>query len=464
MQRVHFRALFAIGVLALLLPLLAACGGSSEETPTTAPTQAPQATATETAEATATQTAEATAEATPTESPTATASPSGSTGGLKIGMLVSFTGDLSDFGPAFYNAAEVAVNEINEAGGVLGQPITLVRGDDGTSPQQGQEEARRLIEVEGVHAIIGAPASGVTLPVAEAVTGPANIVQISSSATSPALTVANDNDFLFRTTISDAAQGVVLAGLAQEQGYTSACTLYTNNAYGQGLSEVFSKAFTDGGGTITAQVPHEQEQTSYAAELAECAAGNPDVLVAISYPESARVYLREAVEQGLVQNFLFVDGTKSDQMFADLGGQNFEGMFGTAPGALDTDIGQAFDASYEAQFGQRPELPFLRETYDAVYLIALAAEKAGSTDSTAIRDALRDIANPPGETINPGVDGWAAAVAAIQAGQDVNYEGAASPADLDENGDVLKGAIEVWQIVNGEIQVQETRNIDLTGS
>ncbi|MDI3339666.1 MAG: ABC transporter substrate-binding protein [Sphaerobacter sp.] len=437
--------------LALLLPLLAACGGPESE-PTTAAGETPT---TSSQAGTASPTAAAAA------SPAAD-TPAASGEALKIGMLAPFTGDLSDFGPAFWNAAMLAVEEINSAGGVLGQSVELIRADDGTSPQQGVEEARRLIEVEGVSAIIGAAASGVTLPVAESVTGRAGIVQISPASTSPALTTANDNDFLFRTTISDAAQGVVLAALAKEQGFTKACTLYTNNAYGQGLSETFAEEFEAQGGTVTAQVPHEQEQASYASELATCTADNPDVLAAISYPESARVYLREAIEQGLVQNFLFVDGTKSEEQFADLGWQYFEGMWGTAPGALDTDAGEAFDAAYEQKYGRRPELPFLRESYDAVYVIALAAQQAGSTDPTAIRDALRDIANPPGETILPGPDGWAQALELIAAGQDVNYEGAASPADFDANGDVLKGAIEVWRVENGAIVVKETRQIDLS--
>ncbi|MFO7271359.1 MAG: ABC transporter substrate-binding protein [Sphaerobacter thermophilus] len=442
--------------ITLLLPILAACGGDGESEPTTAAE-------TPTTSGGTTETATPAPSGSPAASPTSSDStPTASGEALKIGMLAPFTGDLSDFGPAFWNAAMLAVEEINSAGGVLGQPVELVRADDGTSPQQGVEEARRLVEVERVSAIIGAAASGVTLPVAESVTGRSGIVQISPASTSPALTDANDNDFLFRTTISDAAQGVVLAQLAQEQGFQTACTMYTNNAYGQGLSEVFAREFERLGGQVLAQVPHEQEQASYAAELATCTEGNPDVLAAISYPESARVYLREAVEQGLVENFLFVDGTKSEEQFADLGWDVFEGMWGTAPGALDTEVGDAFDARYEEAYGRRPELPFLRESYDAVYVIALAAQKAGSTDPAAIRDAIREIANPPGETVTPGPEGWARALELIAAGEDINYEGAASPADFDDNGDVLTGAIEVWRVQGSAIVVQETREIDLT--
>ena len=104
-------------------------------------------------------------------------------------------------------------------------------------------------------------------------TGPGKIVQISpASPPRPRLTDANDDDFLFRTTISDAAQGIVLANLAQDEGLSTVCTLYVNNAYGKGLSNAFTAAFTALGGTVTKEVPHEQSQTTYATELGECAA------------------------------------------------------------------------------------------------------------------------------------------------------------------------------------------------
>jgi len=390
-------------------------------------------------------------EGTPTAAKTAAAkTPVAATpsakGPLKIGLLDSFTGDLSDFGVPHENAVRLAAEEINAAGGVLGKPIEIVTGDDATDPSQGVSEATRLVQIEGVHAIIGALASGVTLPVAESVTGPNKILQITHASTSPALTEANDNDFLFRTTISDAAQGVVLAQLAKDLGLDSVCTMYINNAYGQGLSEIFTENFEKAGGSVPAQVPHESQQATYASELTKCTSEGPDALAALAYPQSARVFLREAVEAGNVKTFLFCDGTKSPEMFADLGWDLFNGMSGTAAVSLEVAAGTAFDAAYTAEYGETPALPYLREVYDAVYLISLAAEKAGSTDSTAIRDALRDVANPPGETISPGTDGFKAALKLLGEGKDINYEGAAGPVDMDENGDVLIGAIEVWHV------------------
>jgi ABC-type branched-subunit amino acid transport system substrate-binding protein len=383
---------------------------------------------------------------------------------LRIAVLFPFTGDLSDFGQPFLQAAELAVNQINEAGGVLGQPMELVQGDSATSPQQAVEEARRLIELEGVSAIVGPAGSGETLPVAESVTGPSGVLQITMSATSPALTIANDSDFLFRTVISDAAQGLVLGDLARELGYESACVMYVNNAYGQGLSEAFAARFTEQGGTVTAQVPHEQEQASYASEVATCTDGDPDVLVAPAYPESARVFLRELVEGGDPPAVLFTDGTKSPDMFEELGWDVFEGSYGTAAGSPETDAGTEFDQAWQDAYGEMPALPYLKEINDAVYLIALAAEKAGSTDPTAMRDALREIANEPGTVVGPGVEGWPVAVEAVGAGDDINYEGAAGSVDFDENGDISKGTIEVWKVEGGQIVTDETRDVDLTAA
>jgi branched-chain amino acid transport system substrate-binding protein len=141
----------------------------------------------------------------------------------------------------------------------------------------------------------------------------------------------------------------------------------------------------------------------------------------------------------------------SPDMFEELGWELFEGMSGTSPGATDPARGQDFTAAYDAEFGTRPAMPFMREVYDAVYVIALAAEKAGSTDSTAIRDALRDVSNPPGEVANPGVEGFTSALELIAAGTGINYSGAASEIDFDAAGDVPQGAIQVWEIEAGAV-------------
>ena len=371
---------------------------------------------------------------------------------LIVGHLNTVTGSLSYFGPEQNNSVELAALHVNQAGGVLGAQMIIVTGDTATNPAQGVIAARALVDVEGAVAIVGALASGVTLAVAQSVTVPKQRLLISPASTSPAITVLEDDDFLFRTTVSDAAQGVVLARLAWENVYETAGIMLINNAYGEGLADQFEETFASLGGRVTGKVPHEDSQPTYTSELEKATEGDPDVLLAISYPGQAEVYLRESLEGGYSDTFLFVDGTKSPEMMEVVGWDALEGMLGTAQGSPDSPSLREFQGSYAAVHGAPPKHPFIAENYDAAVLIALAAAKAGTTtDSVAIRDALRSIANPPGEAVGPGVEGIKKALMLIDEGKDINYEGAAGTVDFDENGDVT-GYIEIWKVEGGEIK------------
>ena len=373
---------------------------------------------------------------------------------LKIGALVPLTGDLEWVGPGLLKAAQLAAKHVNDAGGVLGGQVQILQGDTQTDPDVGVAEALRLIDTEGVTVIVGAACSGVTVAVAENATVPRGVLQISPASTSPAITTLADNDLLFRTPLSDAVQGSVLAKLARERGYQTASTLYLNNPYGQGLSDVFAGEFEARGGELLAAVPHEEGQPSYLTELQTATASNPDVLAAISYPNEAIVYLTEALQNGLIDQFLFVDGTKSqdiiDAVCGVIGAGCLDGMYGTAPAWLDSPAGLAFDAAYEAEYGEAPPV-YARATYDAVILAALAAEAAGSSDSSLIRDALRGVAGPGGEVVGLADGGIGHALDVVGLGQDVNYEGASGCVDLDVNGDVTCGAMEIWRIEDDTI-------------
>ncbi len=446
-----YRKLVAVLVIAMLV-VAVACDG--EEEPTSAPTATEvmmQPTATEAMmEPTATEAmmeptaTEAMMEATATEAMMMLEDP------LIIGHLNAFTGSLSYFGETHLNAVNLAAKHINDAGGIHGAQIVVIEKDTGVNPVQGVDAARALVSVDGAVAIVGALASGVSLAVAEAVTIPEGILQVTGASTSPAITVLEDNDFFFRTAASDASQGVVLAQVAQGLGYSNVGIMYVNNAYGDGLAAQFEETFTSLGGTVSAKVPHEDSQPTFTSELEKATEGSPDVLIAMSYPGQAEVYLRESIEGGYADKFLFVDATKSPEMMEVVGWDLLEGSLGTAQGAPDSPALEAFLSAYEDAYGDL-EHPFTAETYDATVLIALAAAKAGSTtDSAAIRDAIRDVANPPGEVVGPGVPGIIKALELIAAGDDINYEGAAGNVDFDENGDVV-GYIEIWMVSNGEI-------------
>jgi ABC-type branched-subunit amino acid transport system substrate-binding protein len=374
---------------------------------------------------------------------------------IKIGTLIPLTGALAEFGPNFRKAADLAAEHLQEAGLTL----QLLHTDDETSAIPAVAAARKLVDVERVPAIVGAAASGVTIPVAESVTIPSKVVQISNASTSPLISVLpadKGQDFLFRTCPSDALQGVVLGKLAAELRYRKAAVLYVNNPYGQGLAEQFKKSFEKRGGKVTAMVPHDEAPApTYVAELRRAVKDKPDVLAAISYPGHATIYLRESIEGNYIKKFLFCDGTKSLELVKAVGEKNVEGMMGTAPGSVLTDSYNVFLAEYGKAYGEVPPLPFMTNMYDAVVVIGLAikaAQVAGVREITgvAIRDRLRQVANPPGEAIGAGPTALQKAFQLLEAKADINYEGASGSCDFDENGDVVT-PIEVWRFAGGKI-------------
>ena len=447
------RKLIAVLVVTMLMVAMA-CNGEEDPTATSPATEAmmePTATEAMMPDPTATEAMMPDPTATEAMMPKPTEAMMMLTDPLVIGHLNAFTGSLSYFGETHLNAVNLAAKHINDAGGIHGAQIEVIEKDTGVNPVQGVDAARALVSIDGVVAIVGSLASGVTLAVAESVTIPQGVLQVTGASTSPAITVLEDNDFLFRTAVSDAAQGVVLARVAEEQGYSTVGIMYINNAYGDGLTAQFEETFNSLGGTVTAKVAHEETQPTFTSELEKATEGDPDVLIAISYPGQAEIYLRESLEGGYADRFLFVDATKSPEMMEVVGWAALDGTLGTAQGAPDSPALQAFQSAYDATYGEEVQHPFTSETYDATVLIALAAAKAGTTtDSTAIRDALRSVANPPGEVVGPGIAGIIKALELIAAGEDINYEGAAGTVDFDENGDVV-GYIEVWQVKDGEI-------------
>lgn len=389
---------------------------------------------------------------------------------VPIGTLLSFTGPLAEFGPAHQNAIELAAAEINAAAEqVFGGPLVrLIHEDTGTNPATGVDRARKLVDVDGVPAVIGALSSGVSVNVAESVTAPSQVMQVSPASTSPLISILEDDDFMFRTVASDALQGVVAAQLARGElvddiSYETASTIYVNNPYGQGLSNGFAEAFEARGGTVLAQVPHPEEpQPTYASQLEEALAGDPDVLLAISYPGGATVYLQEARDLFDYTSWQFVDGTKSEDIIAALGADVLEGAYGTAPGS-DPEWGgfQRFVEAYEAEHGERPPLPFMDAAYDAMSVIgmALALAHVEGLEATGpnVRDMARRIADGQGEVV--GVGEFEEAFRLMNLGTDVDFSGAASTVNFDEAGEVVT-PVEVWQYSGGSIQTIEIRTAD----
>jgi branched-chain amino acid transport system substrate-binding protein len=367
-------------------------------------------------------------------------------GTIKIGALMALTGALGPYGPSIADGAQMAVNRINAAGGVLGSQLELVLRDTATSPDVGRDAASKLVEIDRVTAIVGALSSGVTLA-ASSVTIPAEVVLISPASTAPSIPALADNDFVFRTVVSDEVQGVVLGRLAVLKNYRNVAVIFVNNDYGKGLADTFETTFEALGGTVSEKVPYEENKPSYRGEIDKLLSGKPEAIVMVCYPVDGNKQIVEAVEAGYTGGFLMTDGMKGEGVApgpgcvsADAPGP-LEGAFGTVA-AAGFKAAQ-FEADYDAGGYGPSTIPYYDKAYDAVMLIALAMVRAGETSGPAIRDNLRAVANPPGEVVY--YNEWEKAVALLQAGKEINYQGAAGLVDFKDTGDV-DGAIEVWKV------------------
>ena len=368
--------------------------------------------------------------------------------GTTVGTVLPVSGDLSTLGPGMQKSIDLAFELVNEAGGVNGGEIHALHRDSGTSEQVGTDAASGLVNVDGVNVILGAVSSGVTIAIAESVTIPGGVLHMSPASSSNAITALADNDMVFRTRVNDAVKSQVLAELAIAAGYSRVSTTYVNNAYGSSLNDSFIEAFETMGGTVTKDVSHELGQASYLSEIRDSTEGDPEVLVTIAYPDSGQILLREAAEGEYYDDFMFVDVTRSQTMFDAIGGNYFEGDFGVSPGAPASPAVDAFRRLYGERTDGDPSASLITEAFDAAVIMALAIEKAGSDDPVAVRDALRPVANPPGEVVGPG--DVAKALELVRDGKDINYVGASGDVDFDQDGNVVS-SMRVWYVENNTI-------------
>jgi len=396
---------------------------------------------------------------------------------IPLGQIAPMTGSAAEFGPFYRDAAHLGVKHVNEAAKkVFGGPLIseIITEDTNTQPTPAIESARKLVESDGVPAYVGAWSSGVTTATSTSVAIPNNVLQISNGSTSPLISVLPEDenkDLLFRTTSPDTLQGVVDAQLAAGEimdnyQFKTASTIYVNNPYGQGLSNAFARSFQLRGGTVHAQVPHpEKVQPTYKSQLAAALKDDPDLLFCASYPGHTATFLKESRDTFDFTSWLFVDGNKSSKVVESVGADTLAGSLGTAPGTdTDSKAYQDFKSAYMSEYDRERIPPFTTSAYDAAVTIGLAmaravANGAGEFTGPVLRDHLRPVSNPPGDTVMGGsVDGLVKAMQKIKDGGDVDYTGPAGAVDFDDAGDV-KTPVEIWKFTSGgDIKTVEMRS------
>lgn len=386
---------------------------------------------------------------------------------LKIGTVLSITGGLAAFGGKNRQGVIMAIDEINAKGGVLGAPVQLFHQNDATNPDTAQAAANTLVSQNRVDAIIGATGSGQCARVVT-VASANGVFEISGSCTSPRFTnLTLTGGWWARTAPSDALQGVVAASYAHSNlSYARSAVIGINNAYGVALANVYAGNFTRLGGTVTAGSPRivtevQNGATDYTTDLTAVldVTPAPQVVYLVAYPPDAILVMQnweagKSTHSAGWQNvfWLFSEGVFDQAGFLNVlrnppNSFNISSYEGTAPSAFGGITGPnytSWQSSYNTKWGAAPGL-FDDNNYDAAYLIALAAQAAGSATGAAIKSKIFAVANPPGTTIYPGQ--WDKALVEIAAGRDINYEGSSGAVNIDTYGDPLSGYI-VWA-VNG---------------
>ncbi len=351
-------------------------------------------------------------------------------GPVRIGVLMGFTGPVESLTPDMAASADLAFEEINTSGLFLGgRQIEASRGDSTCADASAATAAAERLVGEGVVAILGAACSGATGAVVSNVAVPNGVLTLSPSATSPGLSDIDDRGLFFRTAPSDARQGEVLAELTIARGIDAVAVTYTNNDYGQGLADAFSRAFETLGGSVTVSVAHEDGRGDYTAEVSTLAASGATDLLVIGYvDQGGRQIIQTALDLGAFDRFILPDGMIGDTLLADLGDQ-LEGSFGSVPGS-DGDAAASFDA-LAAEAGITGIGPFRGESYDAAALIALSLQSAGSAERGAIVEHMDRVANAPGIPI--GVGELAEGLRILSEGGDIDYVGV-SNVEFDASG------------------------------
>ena len=375
-----------------------------------------------------------------------------------VGMVVSLTGAAGRFGQAASKSVELAFNELNKAAGAQGIAGCRLAFDVRDAQSQGAvavDQARQLVDLRKVPAIIGGIISSVSIPVVTSVTAPAGVVQISPASTSPTLTrLANEGTtkgWFFRTITSDALQGTAAAKYALDQGMRTLTIIHVNNDFGVNMLAEFRKAYEALGGKILSVTPYNPQQPSYAAEVTNALKSDPPALYFIGYPGDGTTIVRTWIQQGGPQRFLLNDGMNAADFIKGVGPQFLNNAFGTSSGTTRTPSTEFFASAYPAMSGGFDAgAPAADRAFDAGAILGLAIAQAGKFDAASIRDAIRKVTDPGGEVVHAGPQGFARALQLIREKKPVRYVGVIGPVQFDRNGDIV-GPFRTWKITNGEV-------------
>lgn len=405
-----------LAVLSLLSIVVAACGGDDDDS--------------------------ATKDTNAGSSTTAASNDRGNVDGtLVMGALLPQSGDLSAILPALQTPIEMAVKEINDAGGVNGKPVSLKIADDGTSPDVATTSLDTLLTSDKIDVLLGAAASTTTLGIIDKVVT-AGVTECTGSSTSAELTDVKDNGYFFRTAPPDKFQGPALAQVVLNDGKSKVAIVTRNDSYGTGFGSALEKALTDGGAQVVINTAYDPNASDFSADVSKVKNAGPDAVIVIGFNDDGGKIVKEMIAQGVGPDKIQIytaDGMQGSSFYKGVDANNpavVKGIKGTAPAADIKGVNHPFVAEYK-KTGK--DTIFSSYYYDCTLLLALAAQAAGTDDPGKIKDEVVNVSKD-GEKCQTYKD----CLALLKDGKDIDYDGAAGPEDLSDIGEPTVGVYDVW--------------------
>ena len=303
---------------------------------------------------------------------------------IQVGVQVPTTGSEATYGTDMLNAVEVAVEEINSGGGLLGRQVELVVGDSGCDPQQSVNAASKIAS-QDVAGVVGGYCSGATLPTLKTY-GDANIPFVIAAANSTQLIPANPgNAFMSKSTGEDQAAKAV--EFLESQGVETLAIVDQGDAYSQDLANITAEKWQEAGNTVVAQETVNKGEQDFSALVTKIRSEAPDAVFWTAYYADGGLLIRQLRQGGYQGEIAVGDGSNSPQLF-EIAGRAADGVYAFSnPTAEFLPQAASFTESYREMTGNAPG-PYAPLTYDGMQLLAWAIEKAGTTDHQAVIDAL----------------------------------------------------------------------------
>lgn len=316
---------------------------------------------------------------------------------IVIGEYGSLTGDKATFGIMTNRGIELAIAEVNGAGGVLGKKVRVLVEDDQGKPEEAANAVQKLVNQDRVVAVIGEVASSNSLaaaPVCQA----AKVPMISPSSTNPKVT--ETGDFIFRVCFIDPFQGPVMSKFARNTLKVTDVAILTDvkSDYSVGLAKFFKEDFVANGGRIVDEKSYAASDTDFSAQLTAIRAKNPQAIFVPGYYTEAALIAKQARGLNITVPLLGGDGWDSATLF-EIGGKALNNTYFSNHYSADDPSPeiQRFVGSFRSTFGEMPDA-LAALGYDAAHVLFDAMKRAGTADPLKVRDALASTKDFPGVT------------------------------------------------------------------